>query len=281
MADSERLGPAFDTNTLIRPTQRKLVGVWMDDVHLPTLVLPQVRSELTKRPVVSRSFASSDAWLMMEQTPDAPFRWPRLDREQELQALDIRQIFTQPCFPNTPADNIEDHGDAIAISEALVLGVDLMVTGDFTSIDHHEINHVARRSLGRNTAIVVTLDSALMQAYPGADLADQLLVNALATVAPEPNVPWSVDEAFADLNRLRKAMLGSRLTDTVAKLGIRWEYSRDLQSVLERARFVASESKALAFERLRSNWHRQHAPVGAPSAGDCQRARGENRTERT
>lgn len=55
MVDSRRVGPAFDTNTLIRPTQRKLVGVWMDDVDLPTLVLPQVRSELTRRPVVSRS----------------------------------------------------------------------------------------------------------------------------------------------------------------------------------------------------------------------------------
>ena len=40
MVDSRRVGPAFDTNTLIRPTQRKLVGVWMDDVDLPTLVLP-------------------------------------------------------------------------------------------------------------------------------------------------------------------------------------------------------------------------------------------------
>ena len=274
MVDSRRVGPAFDTNTLIRPTQRKLVGVWMDDVDLPTLVLPQVRSELTRRPVVSRSFASCDDWLMMEQTPGAPFRWPRLDREQELLALDIRQMFTQPCFPNTPVDDIEDHGDAIAISEALVLGVDLMVTGDFTSIDHHEVNHVARQSLGRNTAVVVTLDSTLTQAYPGGELADQLLVNALATVAPESHLQWSVDEAFEDLNRLRNAMLGSRLTDTVAKLGIRWECSRDLQSVVERARLVASESKALAFERLRSNWHRRHGgrPLDASSGRTCGEA---------
>lgn len=258
MDDDERLGPAFDTNTLIRPTQRKLVGVWMDDAGLPTLVLPQVRSELTRRPVVSRGFASSDAWLMMEQTPNAPFRWPRLDREQELQALDVRQLFTQPCFPNTPVDNIVDHSDAIAISEALVLGIDLMVTGDFTSIDHHEINHLVRQSLGKNAALVVTLDSALMQAYAAGELAEQLLVNALATVAPESHVPWSVDEAFDDLSRLRKAMLGSRLVDTVAKLGARWEHCRDLESVLERARLVASESKALEFERLRTSWHRQN-----------------------
>ena len=256
MGDDERIGPAFDTNTLIRPTQRKLVGVWMDDVGLPTLVLPQVRSELTRRPVVSRGFASCDAWLLMEQMPNAPFKWARLEREQELQALDIRQMFTQPCFPNTPVDSIVDHGDAIAISEALVLGIDLMITGDFTSIDHHEVNHLVRQSLGKNAALVVTLDSALMQAYAGGELAEQLLVNALATVAPAPHARWSVDEAFEDLNRLRKAMLGSGLTNTAAKLGARWEHSRDLESALERARRMATESKALEFERLRTSWHR-------------------------
>ena len=257
MSDDERQGPAFDSNTLIRPTQRKLVGVWMDDVGLPTLVLPQVRRELTKRPVVYHGLASSDAWLMMERTPDAPFRWPRLDREQNLKALDIRRMFTQPCFPNTPVDNIVDHGDAIAISEALVLGIDLMVTGDFTSIDHHEVNYMVRQSLGKNAPLVVTLDSALMRAYPGGELGEQLLVNALATVAPESHAQWSVDSAFDDLNRLCKAMLGSNLRETVARLGSRWEHSRDLDAVVERARLLADESKALAFERLRTNWHRE------------------------
>ena len=38
MPADERVGPAFDTNTLIRPAHRKLVGVWMDDAKLPTLV---------------------------------------------------------------------------------------------------------------------------------------------------------------------------------------------------------------------------------------------------
>lgn len=259
MNGDERLGPAFDTNTLIRPTQRELVGVWMDDVGLPTLVLPQVRNELTRRPVVSRGFASSDAWLLMEQAADAPFEWPRLARQQELEALDIRRMFTQPCFPNTPVDGIVDHGDAIAVSEALVLGVDLMVTGDFTSIDHHEVNHLVRQSLGKNAGLLLTLDSALMQAYSGGELAEQLLVNALATVAPESQAPWSVDEAFDDLSRLRQAMLGSRLNDTAAKLAARWEHSRDLESVVERARLVAGESKALAFERLRATWHRERS----------------------
>ena len=70
-----------------------------------------------------------------------------------------------------------------------------------------------RQSLGENSVMLLTLDNALMQAYAGGELAERLLVNALATVAPASHVQWSVDEAFDDLNRLRKAMLGSRLVD--------------------------------------------------------------------
>ena len=87
---ADPLGPAFDTNTLTRPTQRKLVGVWMDDVGLPTLVLPQVQKELTRRSTVAQGFTSSDAWLLMMRQPHAPFRWQRLSNDQQQHAIDIR-----------------------------------------------------------------------------------------------------------------------------------------------------------------------------------------------
>ena len=61
-----------------------------------------------------------------------------------------------------------------------------MVTGDFNTIDHHEVNHFVGQMLGRNAGLLVTLGDALIRAYAGGELADQLLVNALATVAPEP-----------------------------------------------------------------------------------------------
>ena len=41
----ESLGPSFDTGTLIRPTQRKLVCRWMESAGLRTLILPQVWEE--------------------------------------------------------------------------------------------------------------------------------------------------------------------------------------------------------------------------------------------
>ncbi len=266
MPADERVGPAFDTNTLIRPTQRKLVGVWMDDAKLPTLVLPQVRHELTRGLRADGGFNSAAAWLMAQDSPDAPFKWASLDREQEQRALEMRRMFTQSCFPKTPVDRIETDGDAVAVSEALVLGVDFMVTGDFNTIDHHEVNHFVGQMLGRNAGLLVTLDDALMRAYAGGELADQLLVNALATVAPEPNARWSVDAAFEDLSALEKALQGSHLYETAARLTIRWEHSRDLEQVVERARRTAADSPALRFERRRTGWHQ----AAAERAGNWQ-----------
>ena len=40
------LGPGFDTGTLIRPTQRKLVTCWMELAGTRTLILPRVLEEL-------------------------------------------------------------------------------------------------------------------------------------------------------------------------------------------------------------------------------------------
>ena len=44
------IGPAFDANTLSTPTPRKLVGCWMDQAGLRTLIVPQVWDELTHQP---------------------------------------------------------------------------------------------------------------------------------------------------------------------------------------------------------------------------------------
>ena len=42
----EPLGPAFDTVTLIRPTPRKLVCLWMEQAGLRTVLLPTVWEQL-------------------------------------------------------------------------------------------------------------------------------------------------------------------------------------------------------------------------------------------
>lgn len=93
-AGDERLGPAFDTNILSRPTQRKFVGCWMDRAGLDTLILPQVWRELTATPSGMSPTSSVRAWLRMRETAEAPFRWAGLDAEQAKKASEIRRLFT-------------------------------------------------------------------------------------------------------------------------------------------------------------------------------------------
>ena len=61
MVDSRRVGPAFDTNTLIRPTQRKLVCCWMESAGIKTLLLPRVWQQLIDGAGSSSQFRSTDA----------------------------------------------------------------------------------------------------------------------------------------------------------------------------------------------------------------------------
>ena len=256
--NDDRIGPAFDANTLSQFTLRKFVCMWMEDAGLPTLVLPQVQRELIRKLSVSHGFTSRDSWLSMMRQPHAPFRWQQLSKEQGLHALDIRMSFTQSCFPVVPVDRIADHIDAVAVSEALALGVDYLVTGNVKSIDHYEINYVVRQSLGDSAVSVMTLDDALMKAYPGGELAEQLLVNALAIIAPTSDTNWSVDDAYIELETLTRAMTGLKLIDTADRLMNRWEHARNLESVLEKARMASMDSQALKFERLRTQWHRDY-----------------------
>ena len=167
MADDPRTGPAFDSNTLIRPTQRKLVGCWMERAGLPTLVLPQVWRELTATPVGLSATRHVLAWRRMRDTRSAPFRWATLSAEQAQSALALRRNFTQACFPRALPDEIENNSDAIIISEAIALDTDVLVTGDIRSIDHYEVNAAIAQTLGRNSHFVVTFDDALLQAYSG------------------------------------------------------------------------------------------------------------------
>ena len=250
------IGPAFDTMTLTRPTQRKLVGVWMEQAGYRTVILPQVWAELTYEPDSPRGFTTTLAWQGMARLADAPFHWPTLTDEQNDLSRRIRSRFTEACFPKIPADMIERHSDAIIVSQALALGTDALVTGDIASIDHYEINDLVHRAWGRNAGFVTTVDDALLTAYAGGEGAELLLILALATIAPLGQ-DWPVESAFEDLQRLRAALLDAGLPNVSERLNTRWEQADDLEAVLERCHALARESSALAFERLRTRWHRQ------------------------
>ena len=259
VADDERLGPAFDSNILSRPTQRKLVGCWMDRAGLDTLILPQVWRELTTTPSGMAPTSSVRGWFRMAETPEAPFRWARLDPEQAERAAEIRRLFTQVCFPRSAPDEVATNSDAIIISEGVVLNTDVLVTGDFRSIDHYEVNAVLAKGLGRNARYVVTLDDALMEAYSGGELGEEMLTTALACLCPNDVGGWSVDDAFAALNGFHKVLVGANMPRTSERLSNRWQCSRDLDRVVARALAASGKFKSLRYERMRAEWHREWA----------------------
>ena len=259
MADEPR-GPAFDSNTLGRPTPRKLVTSWMERADLPTMILPEVWDELTRVP---RSAPAPPAivqsWWHVRNLPDAPFAWVELDDDQKLVAADVLSSFTAACFPSTPVDRIATMSDANIVAEAVAVGAEALVTGDINTIDHYEINGVLSKVFGRNREFVTTLDSALCRAHPCADAAESLLTLALSTIAPVEPVEsegWDVDDAHEALKRLQKALVGSNLTTTSQRLATRWQNSRDLGQVLCQARRMAGTSRALRLERQRAQWLR-------------------------
>ena len=256
--DDERLGPACDSNILSRPTQRKFVGCWMERAGLDTLILPQVWRELAATPSGMSPTSSVRAWLRMGETPETPFHWASLDAEQAKTAAEIRRLFTQVCFPRSAPDEITTNSDAIIISEGVVLGTDVLVTGDFRSIDHYEVNNVLAKGLGRNSPFVVTLDDALMEAYSGGELGEEMLSMALACVCPPQVNAWPVDDAFSALGTLRDVLVGANMPRTSERLLNRWECSRSLDGVVEQALMMSRQSKPLRYERLRAEWHREY-----------------------
>ena len=257
MADDKGLGPAFDSGTLSTPTPRKLVGCWMEQAGYKTVIVPEVWRELTESKAPAAREYPKKAWRHLATLSDSPFVLPVLSDDQEEVAYGIREKFTTACFPCVHPANIHIHSDALIVSQSLALGTDVLVTGDIKTIDHYEINLVISKLLGRNAPFVTTLDDALCRAYSGGNAAEQLLVTAMSTVAPAPHDPtWSVESARQDLDALREAMMGSRLTTVAQRLDTRWNECRNLTTMLERARLMADRSHALQCERVRADMHR-------------------------
>ena len=259
MTDDDSLGPAFDTATLLRPTQRKLVCCWMESAGFKTLLLPRVWQQLIDGAGASAQFRSTDAWVRLAKQPNLPYRWVEWTSDLEDAAYDLRSHFTEACFPNRTAEQISYDSDAVIVSQALALGTDMLVTSDVNTIDHYEINLVTRQRLGRNTGFVTTLDDALQRAHPGCDAGQSLLTLALTTIAPPPETDWPVDAAREDLGKLQQAASGASLRQTAMRLDTRWNQCPDLEKTLKRAQTLAAQSRALETERLRTAWHREFA----------------------
>ena len=256
----EPLGPGFDTVTLIWPTPRKLVCLWMEQAGLRTVLLPTVWEQLAsaRRNKIGVNAAS---WRRARTHPNAPFRWLELDDEQQEAVDDVLQHFTEPCFPRLVADQIPDDADANIIAEALIVGTDVLVTQDINSINHDEVNFVIEKRLGANAGFVLTLDRALARAFPGGESADHLLMLALATIAPAASAhrEWSVEDAHQGLANLLRALAGANVRETAERLDVRWRQCDDLERLLAKARSVAESSCSMKFERQRAEWQRDAA----------------------
>ena len=229
----------------------------MEQAGRRTLIVPQVWRELTQaQGPRSRAYPKA-AWRHLATVADSPFALPVLTDEQEETAYAIRAKFTTACFPGSHPVSIHAHSDALVVSQSLALGTDVLVTGDIRTIDHYEINAIIGKFLGSNAPFVTTLDDALCRAYAAGDAAEQMLVLALSTVAPDADcASWSVEDARTRLNGLRTAMAGSSLATVSQRLDTRWHECRDLTAVLERARLMANHSNVLRCERIRADMHR-------------------------
>ena len=263
MAVDAATGLAFDTNLLGRPTQRRLMTLWMEQTGLKVLLLPGVFNELcapnllSSDPRIQRMDAHRrEGWERVVAMPTSPYARVALDTQQEQAAMDIMQRFTLRCFPGlNDIDDISRSGDAIILAQGLALGVDLLVTNNMQSIDHFEINDLARRALGRNSGLLVTADDAITRAHAGGEASGKFLEIAMASCWPEGGVPLLLDAAHERLLAFCNTLeSGLRMPNAARRLLNIFETSDDLERTLDNARQLSSDSPALQCEQWRKQW---------------------------
>ena len=160
------------------------------------------------------------------------------------------------CFPGlNDIDDIARNADAIILAQGLAIGVDLLVTNNMKSIDHFEINDLARRALGRNAGLLVTADDAITRAHAGGEASSKLLEIAMASCWPDGGVPLSLDAAHERLLALCNTLeSGLRMPNTAQRLLNVFETSDDLERTLDDARRLSVDSPALQCEQWRKQW---------------------------
>ena len=142
------------TNRLIKPTQRRFNGAWLESQQSAIHILPQVASELTngkyqtdfdlafefaQRTLVSVQNRGDDAtafkvkcdlwWLKAITDEASPYQLVELSAEQYRHAAHIREAFPRSVFHRRQNDTLEDHPDAVLVSQALELRLGGSVCG--------------------------------------------------------------------------------------------------------------------------------------------------------
>ena len=262
MNDSPLDGLAFDTNLLNKPTQRRLMSLWMERSESKVFLLPQVRAELTTpnmRPGTCRDLAINtahrQAWDDVVAKPNSPFQTVELTREQQVLASAILHSFTLRCFPKlNNVDEVLRNSDSIILAEGLAAQLDCVVTNNMASIDHQEVNHLVTRTMGRNASFVRTADDAMLEAHPGGEASRELLTTAMASCWPDNGVAQSIDDAHERLERLCSVLVeGVNMPAVAQRLRNAFDVDLDLDAILVDAHAVSRSSSALACERERKD----------------------------
>lgn len=258
MANDPSFGLAFDTNLLSRPTQRRLMATWMESAGMKVVIVPQVMAELCAPNTVDVSARAQRInarhrarWQDAVRTEATPYALVELDMERQEAVAEIVARFTLRCFPSlNTIDEIGRHADAKVLAQALALGVDYVLTNNMKSIDHHEVNDLVTKTMGRNFGLVVTANDALLQAHSGGEASRELLTVALASIWPDRG-DMRLDDAERRLNRLAETLAsrGVAMPDVAQRLVNAFDVDEDLEAVLGNARQLAVDSVALGIER--------------------------------
>lgn len=233
---------AADTNRLGGITQRRFNAAWREMLGSRLHVVPQVAGELVLHRLkldqlpeeVKRLEASlaagerrtrgaimadlSDLWWARELLRvDSPYELTRMTEDEHEQVREICLNIDPSCFPSTPPEDVWRNSDTIIVAQALVTGQNLLVTGDFRTINHHRVNDWADKhgpQHGVNEPGEVFVQDLLMtELYPDREGALDLCAFVLGASWPDDPAA-DFNEVDAALRGMLGAMEGARLGDT-------------------------------------------------------------------
>ena len=203
--------------------------------------------------------AHRNAWSSVVEMEGSPFEIVQLTTEESEGVEDILGAFTLRHFPALAnAADVRHHSDCLVVAQGLACRVDMIVTNNMRSMDHHEVNQLVRERWGRNDGFLVTADDALLAAHPGGESARRMLATALASALPadgqEPDLGGARNLLGELCGRLRE---GLQMPNTAQRLVNTFENDCHIEDTLALAAGMARDSLALKAERARAAFVRE------------------------
>jgi len=272
-------GLAFDTNLLSRPLTRRLMLLWMELSGLTVVVLPTVKKELTfKREHSTKEQRLLDdlyesVWEESWRKTESPYEMLRLSEGQEELASEMLRSFTLRCFPKaTSKERIARLPDANILAEAIAAGVDMVVTNNMASIDHMEVNALARAVTGSNENIVASADDALLTTHVGGEGSRHLLTMFMASSWPDRgHRSMSMLDCHEHLVTCTRGLAtGAAMPNCAVRMTNAFDVDEELDDVISNAQTLAQDSLALQHD----NEHAEAIRFGLVRIKDEHRFRG-------